>query len=109
MRELEDRMTRRMAESVESLGEIITEYANKYQLIQDKLKALEPTKPGKGIRVSAAKASNQPSTLKKSSFQLTGQKKAKTDAHSKLLSSKGSKVATARSNVAKVNKNVINQ
>ena len=27
---LEDRMARRMAESVESLGEIIKEYANKY-------------------------------------------------------------------------------
>jgi hypothetical protein len=40
---LEDRLTRRMADSVESLGEIIKEYAEKYNQIQDKLKLLDKT------------------------------------------------------------------
>jgi len=38
---LEDRVTRRMADSVESLGEIIKEYATKYQQLAEKLKHLE--------------------------------------------------------------------
>lgn len=34
-------MARRMAESVESLGDIIKEYANKYQEMAAKLKSME--------------------------------------------------------------------
>jgi len=42
---LEDRLTRRMADSVESLGEIIHEYANKYQELNEKVKALQAKGP----------------------------------------------------------------
>lgn len=51
LEQLEDRVTRRMADSVESLGDIIKDYATKYQQLSDRLSKLEskPTKVGSAV------------------------------------------------------------
>ena len=41
LRDLEEKLTRRMAESFESLGEIITEYANKTKSLTERMRVLE--------------------------------------------------------------------
>jgi hypothetical protein len=65
---LEDRMTRRLADSVESLGEIIQEYARKQQALDMRVKDLE--KRPKSVPRTIIK--KDPKPLKQSKFIKTG-------------------------------------
>ena len=72
---LEDRMTRRLADSVESLGEIIQEYAKKMKSLEARVKDLEK-KPKSMPKVNVKR--DPRATLKNSKIIKTASKKTLT-------------------------------